>query len=345
MIKIGIAGASGYTGLELIRLLEGHPETRLSVLTSETYQGKSIAAVFPSLNGIIDINLQALDSEILKSCDVVFLALPHTAGMDKLPDLMKSGCKIVDLSADYRLKDADAYLEWYSLTHTHPELLQQVVYGLPELHRKKIKSAQAVSNPGCYPTSVILGLAPLMKTDWVDLNSIISDSKSGISGAGRKPSVNTHFCEANEGVNPYGIAGHRHIPEIEQELSNLAGKPLNISFSPHLIPMNRGMLSTIYINLKKNLNDDDLIEHYQNFYKDEFFVRILSKDKFSNTRFVSGSNFCAIGIKVDTRVNRLIVTSALDNLVKGASGQAIQNMNIMLGMEEKTGLESPVIFP
>ena len=345
MIKIGIAGASGYTGLELIRLLEGHPETELSVLTSETYQGKSIADVFPSLNGIVDIELQALDSEILKPCDVIFLALPHTAGMDKLPDLMKSYCKIVDLSADYRLKDPDAYPEWYALRHPHPELLPQFVYGLPELHREKIKIAQAVANPGCYPTSVILGLAPLMKTDWVDLNSIISDSKSGLSGAGRKPSVTTHFCETNEGVNPYGIAGHRHTPEMEQELSNLAGSPLNISFSPHLIPMSRGMLSTIYINLKKNLSDDNLIEHYQNFYKEEFFVRILSKDKFANTHFVYGSNFCDIGIKVDARVNRLIITSALDNLVKGASGQAIQNMNIMLGLEEKIGLESLAIFP
>ena len=345
MIKIGIAGASGYTGLELIRLLEDRSETELSVLTSETYQGKSIADVFPSLNGIVDIELQALDTKILKSCDLVFLALPHTAGMDKLSDLMKSDCKIVDLSADYRLKDAGAYPEWYSLTHTHPELLPQVIYGLPELYREKIKNAQAVANPGCYPTSVILGLAPLMKTDWVDLKSIISDSKSGISGAGRKPSITTHFCEANEGVNPYGIAGHRHTPEMEQELANLAGKPINISFSPHLIPMSRGMLSTIYINLKKKLGDDDLIEHYQNFYRDEFFVRILSKDKFASTHFVSGSNFCDIGIKVDSRVNRIIVTSALDNLIKGASGQAIQNMNIMLGLEEKTGLQSPAIFP
>ena len=345
MIKIGIAGASGYTGLELIRLLENHPETRLSVLTSETYQGKSIADVFPSLNGIIDINLQAFDNEILQSCDVVFLALPHTTGMDKLPNLMKSACKIVDLSADYRLKDAGAYHEWYSLKHMHPELLPQFIYGLPELHREKIKNAKAIANPGCYPTSVILGLAPLMKTDWVDLKSIISDSKSGVSGAGRNPSTTTHFCEANQGVNPYGIAGHRHTPEIEQELSNLAGQPLNISFSPHLIPMSRGMLSTIYINLKKSLSDDNLIEHYQNFYKEEFFVRIMGKDKFANTHFVSGSNFCDIGIKVDTRVNRLIVTSALDNLVKGASGQAIQNMNIMLGLEEKIGLESPGIFP
>jgi len=350
MIKVGIAGASGYTGLELIRLLVNHPEVELSVLTSETYKGKSIAEVFPSLNGIVDIELQPLDIDVLKTCDVVFLALPHTTGMDKLPQLMHPDCKIVDLSADYRLKDAESYLEWYSLTHSNPEILSEVVYGLPELHREKIKNAQIVANPGCYPTSVILALAPLMKTNWVDFNSIISDSKSGVSGAGRKPSTTTHFCEANEGVTPYGLAGHRHTPEMEQELSNLAEKPIQISFSPHLIPMSRGMLSTVYINLKKSffqedLNEDEVIEHYKKFYSDEYFVRVLNKHKFANTHSVCGSNFCDIGIKLDPRVDRLIITSALDNLVKGASGQAIQNMNIMQGFDEKMGLQSPAIFP
>ena len=345
MIKVGIAGASGYTGLELIRLLANHPEVELSVLTSETYKEKSIADVFPSLNGIININLQSLDVEILKSCDVIFLALPHTIGMDILPELLKSNCKVIDLSADYRLKNADTYSEWYSLTHTHPEFLSQVIYGLPELHREKIKSAQGVANPGCYPTSVILAIAPLQKTDWVDLESIVSDSKSGVSGAGRKTSITTQFSEANEGVTPYGLASHRHTPEIEQELSNLVGKPIKISFSPHLIPMSRGMLSTIYINLNHKLKDENQIEHYENFYSDELFVRVLDKGKFASTHFVSGSNFCDIGIKVDSRVNRLVITSAIDNLIKGASGQAIQNMNIMLGFGEATGLRSPGMFP
>ncbi len=345
MIKVGIAGASGYTGLELIRLSVNHPEIELSVLTSETYKGKPISDVFPSLNGIVDIELQSLNSEILKACDVVFLALPHTAGMDILPQLLGSGCKVIDLSADYRLNDAEAYPEWYSLTHTHPELLSQAVYGLPELHRQKIKTAQVIANPGCYPTSVILALAPLMNTDWVDLNSIISDSKSGVSGAGRKPSLATQYTEVNEGLSPYGLAGHRHTPEMEQELSSLAGKPIKISFSPHLIPMSRGMLSTVYINLKKKFCDDDLIQHYQKFYRDEYFVRVLGKDKFANSHSVAGSNFCDIGIKIDERVNRLVLTSSLDNLIKGASGQAIQNMNIMLGFEEKTGLQSPALFP
>ena len=345
MIKVGIAGASGYTGLELIRLLANHPEVELSVLTSETYKEKSIADVFPSLNGIININLQSLNVEILKSCDVIFLALPHTIGMDILPELLKSNCKVIDLSADYRLKNADTYSEWYSLTHTHPEFLSQVIYGLPELNREKIKSAQGVANPGCYHTSVILAIAPLLKTDWVDLESIVSDSKSGVSGAGRKTSITTQFSEANEGVTPYGLASHRHTPEIEQELSNLIGKPIKISFSPHLIPMSRGMLSTIYINLNHKLKDENLIEHYENFYSNELFVRVLDKGNFASTHFVSGSNFCDIGIKVDSRVNRLVITSAIDNLIKGASGQAIQNMNIMLGFGEATGLRSPGMFP
>ena len=262
-----------------------------------------------------------------------------------VPELLQSNCKVIDLSADYRLKNAAAYSEWYSLTHIHPEFLSQVVYGLPELHREKIKSAQGVANPGCYPTSVILAIAPLLKTDWVDLESIVSDSKSGVSGAGRKTSITTQFSEANEGVTPYGLASHRHTPEIEQELSNLVGKPIKISFSPHLIPMSRGMLSTIYINLNHKLKDENLIEHYENFYSDELFVRVLDKGKFASTHFVSGSNFCDIGIKVDSRVNRLVITSAIDNLIKGASGQAIQNMNIMLGFGEATGLRSPGMFP
>jgi len=345
MIKVGIAGASGYTGLELIRLLTNHTKVELSVLTSETYQDNSIADVFPSLNGVVDINLQPLGLKILQSCDVVFLALPHTTGIELLPKLIESDCKVIDLSADYRLKSPYEYSEWYSLTHTHPGLLSQIVYGLPELNRQKIKDAQGVANPGCYPTSVILALAPLLKTGWVDLGSIIADSKSGVSGAGRKTSITTHFAEANEGITPYSLADHRHIPEMEQELSNLAGKPIKISFSPHLTPMSRGMLSTIYINLTNKLNEELLIEHYEKFYGNEFFVRILNKGKFAKTHSVSGSNFCDIGIKLDNRVNRIIITSAIDNLIKGASGQAIQNMNIMLGFEEKTGLQAPAIFP
>lgn len=345
MIKIGIAGASGYTGLELIRLLVKHPDAELAVLTSETFQGQKVAEVFPSLNGIVDLELRPLDENIANDCDVLFLALPHTTAMSKLPAYLQSDCKVIDLSADYRLKDPEAYTDWYSVTHTHPELLEQAVYGLPELHREAIQSARFIANPGCYPTSVILALAPLLKTDWVDLGSIISDSKSGVSGAGRKPSLTTQYSEVNEGVSPYGLAGHRHTPEMEQEISNLAGKPVRITFSPHLLPMTRGMLSTVYINLNQAFTDEKLVEHYRDFYKDESFIRVLNPGKFASSHHVLSSNFCDIGLKVDSRNQRLIITSALDNLIKGASGQAIQNMNIMLGLDEKTGLMAPAIFP
>ena len=345
MIKIGIAGASGYTGLELIRLLVGHPGVELTVLTSETFQGQNIAEVFPSLNEIVDLELRPLDNNIAKDCQVLFLALPHTMAMSKLPDYLQSDCKIIDLSADYRLKDPKAYTDWYSVTHTNPELLEKAVYGLPELHRQAIQSAQLVANPGCYPTSVVLALAPLLKTDWVDLGSIISDSKSGVSGAGRKPSLTSHFAEVNEGISPYGLADHRHTPEMEQELSALAGKSVRLTFSPHLVPMTRGMLSTVYINLNQAITDEKLVEHYRSFYKGENFIRVLNPGKFASSHHVLSSNFCDIGLKVDSRNQRLIITSALDNLIKGASGQAVQNMNIMLGLDEKTGLMAPAIFP
>ena len=345
MVKIGIAGASGYTGLELIRLLAGHPEAELTVLTSETYQGQNIAEVFSSLNGVVDLKLRPLDDGITQDCSVLFLALPHIAAMDKLPVYLQSDCKTIDLSADYRLKDPKDYSDWYSVTHTHPELLEQAVYGLPELHRQSIQTARFIANPGCYPTSVILALAPLLKTDWVDFGSIISDSKSGVSGAGRKTSLSTHYAEVNEGISPYGLAAHRHTPEMEQELSALAGKPVRLTFSPHLVPMTRGMLSTIYINLNEPISDEKLVEHYRNFYKDEYFVRVLNPGIFASSQHVRSSNFCDIGLKVDTRNQRLIITSALDNLIKGASGQAIQNMNIMLSLDEKMGLTAPAIFP
>ncbi|MZH03522.1 MAG: N-acetyl-gamma-glutamyl-phosphate reductase, partial [Nitrospinae bacterium] len=304
-----------------------------------------IAEVFPSLNGVVDLKLRPLDDSITNDCSVLFLALPHMAALDKLPVYLQSDCKVIDLSADYRLKDPEAYSDWYSVTHTHPELLEKAVYGLPELHRQSIKAARFIANPGCYPTSVILALAPLLKTDWVDLKSIISDSKSGVSGAGRKPSLTTHYTEVNEGISPYGLAGHRHTPEMEQELSSLAGKSVQVTFSPHLIPMTRGMLSTVYINLNESLSDEKLVEHYRNFYQAEPFVRVLNPGKFASSHHVLSSNFCDIGLKVDSRNQRLIITSALDNLIKGASGQAIQNMNIMLGLDEKMGLMAPAIFP
>ena len=345
MKKISIAGATGYTGIELLRLLVKHPEVEIVTLTADSHAGKNIADIAPSLKGWVDQTLIKLSPELATKCDVLFLALPHTTSMQNVPELLKGGCKIIDLSADYRLHDAKVYSEWYKTPHLNPEIIKQAVYGLPELHREKIKQAQLVANPGCYPTSAILALAPFMQQDWADAQTIIIDSKSGVSGAGRKLRQSTHFCEANESVTAYGLGEHRHTPEIEQELGGLEGSDLTVSFSPHLMPMTRGMLSTAYVNLKKNVTRDALHAHFEKFYKDERFVRVLEAGQYANTAHVAGSNFCDIGVQVDTRNQRAIVTSAIDNLMKGASSQAIQNMNLMLGIDETTGLDAPPLFP
>jgi len=329
MKKISIAGATGYTGIELLRLLVKHPEVEIVTLTAESHAGKNIADVAPSLQGWVDQTLVKLSPEVAKQCDVLFLALPHTTSMQHVPELMKSNCKIIDLSADYRLHDAQVYNDWYKTPHLNPEIIKQAVYGLPELHRDKIKKAQLVANPGCYPTSAVLALAPLMKESWVDAESIIIDSKSGVSGAGRKLSQATQYCEANESVSAYGLGEHRHTPEIEQELNRLSGSEHTVSFSP----------------LKKTVTRDALHALFKKFYKNERFVRVLDAGQYANTGHVAGSNFCDIGVQVDTRNQRAIVTSAIDNLMKGASSQAVQNMNLMLGIDETTGLDAPPLFP
>ena len=345
MVKISIAGATGYTGIELIRLLVNHPEVEIATLTAESHAGKNIADVAPSLKGWVDQTLVKLSPDIASECDVLFLALPHTTSMKHVPDLLREQCKVIDLSADYRLHEAEVYGQWYKTPHLNPELLSQAVYGLPELHRKQIKQAQLVANPGCYPTGAILALAPLMQEDWADSGLIIIDSKSGVSGAGRKLSQGTQFCEANESVAAYGLGEHRHTPEIEQELSGLAGQSLTVSFSPHLMPMTRGLLTTAYVPLKKQMEREALRDHFTNFYKNERFVRVHEAGQYANTAHVAGSNFCDIGVQVDTRNQRAIVTSAIDNLMKGASSQAIQNMNLMLGIDESAGLHVPPLFP
>ncbi len=345
MAKVSIAGATGYTGIELLRLLVKHPEVEIVTLTAESHAGKNIAEVAPSLKGWLDQTLVKLSPEVAQGCDVLFLALPHTISMQHVPELLQSGRKIIDLSADYRLHDAQVYGDWYKTPHLNPELLSKAVYGLPELHRKKIKQAQLVANPGCYPTGAILALAPLIQQHWVDGQSIIIDSKSGVSGAGRKLSQTTQFCEANESVAAYGLGEHRHTPEIEQELSGLAGQGITVSFSPHLMPMTRGLLTTAYVPLKKSMDRQALHDHFAKFYKNERFVRVLEAGRYANTAHVAGSNFCDIGVQVDTRNNRAILTSAIDNLMKGASSQAIQNMNLMLGIDETTGLDAPPLFP
>jgi N-acetyl-gamma-glutamyl-phosphate reductase len=345
MVKVGIAGASGYTGLELVRLLTRHPEVEITTVTSETYQGQKIADVFPSFNGFSELEFVSLSPSIANACDFLFLALPHTTSMNRVPDFLKGNCRVIDLSADFRLKSAEVFETWYAVSHEQRETLSEAVYGLPELHRETIRSAKLIANPGCYPTSVILALAPLLTTDWVNFESIIADCKSGVSGAGRKPAIGTQFSECNEAVSAYGLATHRHTPEIEQEISALAGRDINITFSPHLMPMTRGMLSTVYINLKRDMELEALGNHYREFYKNEPFVRLLNLGTFANTHHVATSNYCDLGLQIDKRTRRIIVTSAIDNLVKGASGQAVQNMNIMLGIDEKTALDAPGIFP
>ncbi|QPJ63912.1 MAG: N-acetyl-gamma-glutamyl-phosphate reductase [Candidatus Nitrohelix vancouverensis] len=345
MYKIGVAGATGYTGVELLRILSRHPDVDIVRLTSETYQGQRIDEVFPSLRGFVDITLEPLSADTARGLDILFLALPHTAAMDKAPGFLSGNCRLVDLSADFRLKDPAVFETWYKTPHVHPELLKEAVYGLPELYRESIKTAKLLANPGCYPTSVILGLAPLLGKGWIDESAIISDSKSGASGAGRKASQTTQFAEVNEGISAYAAPNHRHTPEIEQEISALVGREIGVTFTPHLMPMTRGILSTIYAPLKRKTTQAEAQAHYAKFYQDEPFVRVLPPGAYAGTRFVSGSNFCDVGLHVDERNQRLIITSAIDNLIKGASGQAVQNMNIMLGLNEKAGIDFAPIYP
>jgi len=346
MLKAAIVGASGYTGVELLRILHSHPEVAVTCVTSEQSAGKPISDVFPTLRGRCDIVLENLEPVgIAEKVDIVFTALPHKAAMEVVPTFLKMEKNVVDLSADYRLRDAAVYEQWYD-KHLNPEFLQEAVYGLPELRRAQIAEASLVANPGCYPTSVILGLAPLLKNKVIDPKSIIVDAKSGVSGAGRGAKVDGLYCEVNEGFRAYGVGGvHRHIPEIEQELSLLAGNPLAISFTPHLVPMDRGILSTIYSAPLGKVTAADLVTLYDAFYDGEPFVRVLPEGTFPSTAHVRGSNFCDIGIAVDQRTGRVIVVSAIDNLVKGASGQAVQNMNLMCGLPETLGLDNLGIFP
>lgn len=346
MLKVAIVGASGYTGVELLRILYTHPESAVTCVTSEQSAGKRISDVFPSLRGRCDLVLENLEPvRVAEKADFIFTALPHKAAMEVVPTFLKLGKRVVDLSADYRLRDAKEYERWYE-PHMSPELLKQAVYGLPELKRARIAEADLVANPGCYPTSVILGLAPLLKKRLIDPATVIADSKSGVSGAGRSAKVDNLFCEVNDGFKAYAVGGvHRHIPEIEQELSNLAGAKMVISFTPHLVPMDRGILSTVYAMPVHSVTTAELLDLYGEFYKGEPFVRVLPEGSFPSTAQVRGSNFCDIGLTVDGRTGRVIVVAAIDNLVKGASGQAVQNMNVMNGFPENTGLEGLPLFP
>ena len=346
MLNVGIVGASGYTGVELARILAGHPEVRLTVATSRQYAGKPLAEVFPNLRKRIDIVCENLEvEELVERADFFFCAVPHKTAMDIVPRLLAAGKKVVDLSADFRIHDAAVYEVWYQ-PHSSPQFLTEAAYGLPELYRDTIAGARLTANPGCYPTSVILALTPLLKAGLIDADTLIIDSKSGTSGAGRAANVGTLFCEVSDGFKAYKAGGtHRHIPEIEQELSLAAGRPVTITFTPHLLPISRGILSTMYATLTEAGRNADLQKIYEQTYGDEPFVRVLPSGTVPATQHVRGSNCCDIGLQHDPRTGRLIVMSAIDNIVKGASGQAVQNMNLMSGFSETTGLMGAPFFP
>ena len=341
MIKAGIIGATGYAGQELIRLLYNHSDVNIVHLSSHSYAGMKLSEIYPNFTGILDKELTGLDAkQMADDCDVIFFALPHGLTAGQVSEDLLGKVKIIDLGADFRLKDKEVYENWYNVKHPAPEFLKEAVYGLCELNREKIKTARIAANPGCYTTCSITSLAPLAAGDLIDLSSLIIDAKSGITGAGRSLSLPTHFTESNESFKAYGVGTHRHTPEIEQELSTIAGKDIILSFTPHLVPMNRGILTTSYASLTKEISSEKLIDIYKEYYKNENFIRIYSKDSLPETRFVRNSNFVDIGIKTDPRTNRVIIIAAIDNLIKGAAGQAVQNMNIMFCLPEDKGLNA-----
>ncbi|MDX1386793.1 MAG: N-acetyl-gamma-glutamyl-phosphate reductase [bacterium] len=338
MLKVGVIGATGYTGLELVRLLKDHPEVEISALTSEQKAGEKYSEVFPTFRGEVDLELEKLDPSTLNGkIEFAFLCLPHQKAMETAQAFRQAQLPLVDLSADFRISAAEIYEAWYG-PHRCQELLQEAVYGLPELHRDKIVGAKFVANPGCYPTSVILGLAPLIKENAVDRKTIHCDAKSGVSGAGKTLTPESLYCEINEGLKAYKVGVHRHTPEIEQELSRLAGEEILVSFTPHLIPMDRGILATLYAQASKKMDGKSLWQLFQDFYQKEPFVRLHPLGSFPSTQAVRMKNYCDIGVHYDARTGRVVVITAIDNLTKGASGQAIQNMNLMMGFEETSGL-------
>jgi N-acetyl-gamma-glutamyl-phosphate reductase len=345
LYKIGIIG-DGYTAVDLIRLLSGSREIEPVCILSTDNVGRRIDEVYPQLSGFCDLVCEKSDlSSLPGRCDAVFLALPHGLSVNMVMQLLPQGIKCVDLGADFRLKDASLYQKYYGKTHEAPDILSEAVYGLPELYRQEIKKARIVANPGCFPTGAILPLAPLLQAGLVSPEGIIIDSKTGVSGAGKTPQASSHFCEVNEGVKAYGVGTHRHGPEIAQELTLAAGKEVDLVFTPHLIPMNRGILTTIYGRLSNKCDAQEVRKVLEEKYCGEPFIRILPEGTWPHTKWVYGSNLLDIGLHVDKAKGKIIIISALDNLVKGASGQAIQNLQLMLGIEETTGLRFPGVHP
>ena len=347
MIKAGIIGSTGYAGAEIVRILLAHKEVELVWYGSRSYVDRKFSAVYGNMFKIVENICKADDMDALaEEADVIFTATPQGLCASIVNEDVLSKAKIIDLSADFRLKDVNVYEEWYKIEHKAPQYIEEAVYGLCEINREDIKKARIIANPGCYTTCSILSMYPLVKEGLVDINSIIVDAKSGTSGAGRSAKVANLFCEVNENIKAYGVATHRHTPEIEEQLSYAAGEPVMINFTPHLVPMNRGILVTAYANLKNpETTYEEVRAAYEKYYADEYFIRLLEKNVCAETRWVEGSNFVDIGFKIDPRTHRIIVMGALDNLVKGAAGQAVQNMNLLFGFAENEGLQMPPVFP
>ncbi len=345
-VKVGIAGAAGYTGCELIRLLALHPQAEIIwLMTGKTNEGRRLHEVFPHLRGLPERVFQPLDAGAAGDADLAFMATPHGVAVSIVPEFLEAGCRVIDVSADYRLKDPKVYEEWYEKRHTAPDLLEEAVYGLTELYRSRLPGARIVANPGCYPTASILALAPILREGVARPDSIVIDAKSGVSGAGRSLNLRTHFSETTEDLQAYSPARHRHIPEIEQEFSLLSGRKTPVTFVPHLIPMIRGMLVTAYCKPVREVDTSELTELYRGFYDQEPFVTVLAEDELPRTKDVWGTNRCEIAVRYDPRSATILVVSVIDNLVKGASGQAVQNMNVVFEMPETSGLESLALYP
>ena len=345
-VKIGIVGGTGYTGVELLRLLALHPHAELTVITSRGDAGLPVADMFPSLRGYVDLKFSDPATANLAACDVVFFATPHGVAMSQAKALLDANVKVIDLAADFRLQDTAVFEKWYKMPHTCAGILKNAVYGIPELYREQIKSANVIGNPGCYPTTVILGLAPLLELGLIDFSApIVADCKSGVSGAGRKAEVATLFAESSDNMKAYGVAGHRHHPEIHAQLTELAGKKVDFIFVPHLIPMIRGMLSTIYVKLSAKGLQADIQALYEKRYASEQFVDVLPVGSLPETRSVRGSNHLRIALQSQQESGYLTIIAVQDNLVKGAAGQAVQNMNILFGFEENAGLQVVPLLP
>jgi N-acetyl-gamma-glutamyl-phosphate reductase len=345
MISVGIVGATGYTGIELLRLLSVHKDVEVKVVTSNSEKGKTVSDVFPNLRSTIELEFVEHNSEQLYSCDLVFFATPHATAMHYVPHLLERGCKIIDLSADFRIKNNELWEQWYKEKHACPEILSSAVYGLPELNRTQIKDANLIANPGCYPTAITLALLPIMKNSLINMKEIIADAKSGVSGAGRKAALATQFSEVAESFKAYNVSGHRHLPEIEQTLNSVQeDSEINLTFVPHLVPMNRGIFATIYV---KPINHNTVTQKlFADFYAKEKFVDVMTEGEHPETRSVRTTNVCRIAVHPGkNEFQPTVILSVIDNLVKGAAGQAIQNMNLMFGLDEGTGLLSSGLIP